>query len=398
MAQVVYPSSFGCGAKEKLMNSENVRNDVLSLWACKIVFTVFSFVYLYFYQADLLTVMQHIFSKGQTHYNHLVGAFIITLLLLLLQIGTNNVCKRLQLVEALTFVPSSLCLAALTSARLISSGDMSFGNWVIGLPLGLIGFALIVWLMHTSELLKVITQMMRNRCHSLWVNLLVMVGLMLFVCGISNNDKVFHARVHAEQCLVDGDWDGAVNTLKPYVAHDENVDMLIAYALSQSGELANRLFEFRPKGGAETLMPDGKERRFLLYPEKKFYIYLNGLYNQRMQTKKYLDYQRRHHLLSDKSADYLLCAYLLDRDIDSFAENVERYYNIGDSLPKHYKEALVLYQHKRSNPKTIYNDNVFNADFQDYQKLEEQYGDKRERQAKLCDTYGNTYWYYYQYK
>ena len=37
------------------------------------------------------------------------------------------------------------------------------------------------------------------------------------------------------------------------------------------------------------------------------------------------------------------------------------------------------------------------ADFQDYQTLERKFSNPMERNAALRDTYGNTYWYYYQY-
>ena len=115
---------------------------------------------------------------------------------------------------------------------------------------------------------------------------------------------------------------------------------------------------------------------------------------------KYLDYQRRHGRMNSMAIDYLLCGYLLDRNIDAFAANVTKYYEVNDSvaLPKHYKEALVMYTHLRSNPRVIYNNNVMNTDFEDFQKLEKSVADERERQTALRDTYGNTYWYYYQYK
>lgn len=44
-------------------------------------------------QADLLTVTQHILSKGQTHYNHFVGAVLITILAMLMQIGVVDIQK-----------------------------------------------------------------------------------------------------------------------------------------------------------------------------------------------------------------------------------------------------------------------------------------------------------------
>ena len=85
MAEAVRSGSFCSSVKEELMgNNRNIKsNDILVNITCTIVFVVFTFVYLYCYQADLLTAMQHVFSKGQTHYNHLIGASLITFILLL---------------------------------------------------------------------------------------------------------------------------------------------------------------------------------------------------------------------------------------------------------------------------------------------------------------------------
>ena len=46
---------------------------------------------------------------------------------------------------------------------------------------------------------------------------------------------------------------------------------------------------------------------------------------------------------------------------------------------------------------TLLHDDVMEADFQDYQALEHKFADAMQTQAALRDTYGNTYWYYYQY-
>ena len=89
----------------------------------------------------------------------------------------------------------------------------------------------------------------------------------------------------------------------------------------------------------------------------------------------------------------------MDKKLDAFAHNITKYYEVNDSvkLPKHYKEALILYTHLHSNPCIVYHDNVLDADFEDMQKLEKSIADARERQTALRDTYGNTYWYYYMY-
>ena len=95
---------------------------------------------------------------------------------------------------------------------------------------------------------------------------------------------------------------------------------------------------------------------------------------------------------------YLLMGYLLDKRLDDFAKWVGKFYDLNDTLPQHYREALVLYSHLRSQPVVDYHHAVTEADFADYQQLERsEPNNKVLRQNLLRDTYGNTYWYYYEY-
>ena len=41
---------------------------------CAILFILFSFGFLYCYQADLIAMAQHVLSEGKTHYDKMVGA------------------------------------------------------------------------------------------------------------------------------------------------------------------------------------------------------------------------------------------------------------------------------------------------------------------------------------
>jgi hypothetical protein len=97
------------------------------------------------------------------------------------------------------------------------------------------------------------------------------------------------------------------------------------------------------------------------------------------------------------ATDYLLCGLLIDRQIDRFAREIGKYYTLDDHLPKHYREALVLYTHLRSDPVVEYHHAVTDEDWRNLQDLEKQYPDATERQGKVEDQFGNTYWYYYEY-
>lgn len=373
---------------------------MLTRMICTFVFTLFSFYYLYDCQADLLTVMQHVLSKGQTHYNHFVGAVLITLVLVLVQIGVSKVFNKFRIAWALTFMPSAILLAMLTNVQVLSlDSELVFGAWKYVGWLLLILFAVVVWLVNSSGLAEEMSKLLMQPIRTLWVNMLVMVAVMLLVCFAGNSDKVYHARIHAEQCLIDKDYDGALNAISRCNSADSCLTMLAAYSLSQKGELADRIFEFPLQGGAHALMPDGRTIKFEIYPERDFYLHLGGLFRQKMAAERYVSYRLRHGHISGPMADYVLCSYLLNRKLDAFAANIGKYYSVSDStsLPRHYREALTLYTHLRSNPVVAYSNNVMDADFQDYQNMQKNYSDERERQTALRDTYGNTYWFYYDY-
>ena len=377
------------------------QQTMLTRVVCTFVFSLFVFFFLYYYQADLLTVMQHVFSKGQTHYNHFIGAVLITLVLLIVQVGVVRLFRKMQMAWAFTFVPSALLLVLLTDVHPSETdGLLVFGNWVYICPIALAVYAFLVWGSYSSGITVALCRISRSWVRQLWTNLLVMFLLILLVCCCSYGDKDYHARIHAEQLLADGNVDGALDLLKTHSGNNENMTMLTAYALSRKRTLAESLFEYGLCGNSRSLMPYGTKVKFEMLPDSAFYDYLGGWYVQKMSTMRYLDYQLRHKRMNKVAADYLLCGYLMDRNLDAFVANIGKYYTVNDSvaLPKHYREALLLYTHLHSNPSIIYNNSVMNADFQDYQQLENSVADKRERKNKLRDTYGNTYWYYYQYK
>ena len=71
---------------------------------CAVLFLSFTFVYLYFYQADILAVTQHVLSGGTTHYNRTIGSILITIVLWLVQLGVFSCTQLRRRAHALTFV------------------------------------------------------------------------------------------------------------------------------------------------------------------------------------------------------------------------------------------------------------------------------------------------------
>ena len=95
---------------------------------CAIVFLLFSWGWLYFFQADALAMTQQVLSDGLTHYNRLVGAVIITAVLMILQSIVNGITKLNKRFHALTYMPSMLVLALLTGVSQTIDRGVSLSN------------------------------------------------------------------------------------------------------------------------------------------------------------------------------------------------------------------------------------------------------------------------------
>lgn len=379
------------------MKNRNKRSGTAMIRvACATLFFLFSFVYLYYYQADVLTVAQHVLSGGKTQYSRFVGALLITLVLFLLQLGISSVAMMTTYTHALTYFPSMLALAFLTSVGTSVDQGVSFGSWVWVLPLLLLIFAVVCWLVKSFGFYEPSKVGRGFFTPPMWVNLMVMFLMMLIVGGVGNADTPFHYRLKVERYLAQGKYGTALQVGRRSLVCDSSLMMLRAYAMSRKGKLGDALFQYPICGGADALLPDGNHVKTLLYDKQNIYAHLGKLVvTKNTPFRKYMATIKKHDLDKRPAAEYLLCAYLLDRKLDDFVANVVKYYDLSETLPRHYREALTLYNYLHAQHPVKFDDEVMDTDYQDYLKLEKQISDKTKRVNKLRDVYGNTYWYYY---
>ena len=373
------------------------NNGTLLQTACAIVFLLFVFVYLYFFQADLLSMVQHVLSGGATHYDRTIGTVIITAVLYLVHIGARRLGGLDRVCHALSYFPSLLLLAALTDVEVDFSVSPLRGLWLWLAPL-LLAVYVFLSLAVKYNWIETLLPSYSAPISVLWKNLLLMACMFIAVCLCGNNDSILHYRLRVERLLGSGAYSKALMVGEKSDETDASLTMLRAYALSRSGQLGERLFEFPLTGGSYALLPDGKGVRCLLYPEDRIVRALSIRKKGDMTPMEYLLYIERNGLGRKPVTDYILCGYLLDRNIDAFVNAIRRKYSLtSPSLPKHYKEALTLYTHLRSNPVLVYHNEVMDADYADFQNLEHKYTDARERESYVRDMYGDTYWFYYFY-
>lgn len=371
----------------------NKRN-FLTYTICNIVFVSFCFCYLYYYQADLLSLMQYTYSDGQTHYNHLWGAVLTALLLLSVNLLAIRRNKEFHTFSAWTFFPSAILLTFITGGRQTEDLNLSFGFIAC---MSLIAVCLyVIFSKCIRNFIRTNSEKINNNSFikNLWINLLIITVQFMYVCAFSNSDRLFHARLHVLQSLCEKDYDEALSTVVKLETSDRQLTTLIVYTLSKKNMLAERLFEYTLRGGSVSLLPDSTLTSKFGFDEIYHHLNLKIPGNQIHNSIEFIRHGRGRN---KQAADYILCGYLMDKNLDAFVENITKYYDINDLLPKHYREALTLYVHSHTAPKVIFKNSIMDADFQDYQNMEHDITDTEERKNKLRDTYGNTYWYYYQY-
>lgn len=376
----------------------NNNSTIIVKWMCAIVFLVFSFLWLYSFQADVLAAFQHVMSDGRTHYNRLVGAVLITLLLQVLQLLTYSIFRLKNRGHALTYFPSMLVLALISAISIDVQQSFHWGLWWILVPLALIVWAAVCLVVKFIQNVEPDKNMSVFFTRPMWINMLVLFLMMLGVATISNTNVVFHYRMRAETCLLEGDYEGAIDVGLESLESDANLQMIRMYVMARRGELGERLFHYPIVGGSSVMLPTSGATHFVRYPTDSLYRTFGARPAHQMHPNTYLK------ALSHRppvTRDYELCGLLIDRKLDEFVEKLRFYYASGDSLdtnlPKHYREALTLYNHLRRHPVLIYRNSIMEEDYQNLQELEKKYPNDTERKGKVEDWYGHTYWYYFKY-
>ncbi len=338
---------------------------------CALCFVCFSFCYLYYYQADVLAIAQHVLSDGVTSYNRLVGALLITFVLLLLQIGMFAVAKLNYRTHAVTYFPSFLLLTLITDISPDIDRHFSFGGWLVALPLLIILWIAVVYACRQFQPYEPQSGGGGFFSRLMWQNVLVMVVMMTLTCTVAGAGKAFHYRAHVETALLRGDYPEALATGRGSEASDSSLTMLRVYALSKQHKLGDELFKYHLTGGVSALLPNGRNVRAVMLNNKMI----------------------RRQVLHDK--DYPIIVALMRRDLPRFVDELVGRYGKSGNYPKHYKEAFVLYNKITEEPKYRFSSPVIEADYDDMAAFLRSADNVQIRRTLLKDNYRGTYWEYY---
>lgn len=400
----------------------NMKNSTAAIGvACAIVFIIFVFSYVYHMQTDLFAYAQHVWSGGKTRWNGMVGALLITIVAYIVHNLVKSVITLPHRVASLSYLPSFILLGVLTSLSPDSAVGVrlfSYSTW-IGLALFPLSLIFLSLLDGRNAIEKVVKNTSLFGDVALLNYALLALGMLLTI-GLGNTDRAFHERLAVERMISERDYDGALRIAQCSRGEDASVTMFTALALSKKHELGESLFEYPIVADSRALLPvvrklgsvqdstetvnsvvDSQHAAFLFTANERMWRNIGGYPKEGIDsTVDFLHLLQRRNVARPAVPEYILTAYLMDCDLTSFASEIVKYYDITeDKLPKHFREALVLYTHIHSQRVLTYHSSVLDADYEDFLKVDRgKYATEQEHDNALRNAYFGTYWYYHKQK
>ncbi|MCD8282859.1 MAG: DUF6057 family protein [Prevotella sp.] len=356
---------------------------------CGVVFYAFAFCYLSVFQADLLAYAVYSLSGGRAVYNSLIGAAVITLVLLAADVLLSPLLlRRLKRFPAIRLLVPAMLLAMICDVHIAGGGEPDlFGNaWMFCIPAVIVLFVVNFFIRgakiaHCPPL------------QALFLNLLAVLVFLSVGVFAGNTCETDHVRLRCERCLLRGDYDGAVHTIARHNVNTPPTAMMKAFAMAQTGRLGECFFERNVVNGSASLFP-ADDNKLLMISPNVIYEALGGVPAPGVSGREWLALLRRRGRITPLGRDYLYTACLLDRDIDAFVKYYAADNDTALAAPKHYGEALDIYryEHDLSSAGAGKKQEAGFADFLSRRRGED---NRVLRENGLRDAYGSTYWFYY---
>lgn len=374
--------------------------------ACIILFTLFSLIYLIVFQADLLFYCQNLLSDGATSYSPVLGGVIITVTALLLRFMVRGFFPKKQTASvALSYLPSALAMGVLTSVHPVSNTSMDFGGAVWGAVTILLMVAVLVWFINKARPFDSDTSVKGWLFRVFWMNLGVMAGVFVLCGMVGNANESDHLRLRMERMILEGNVNEAVALSKNNCEKDTSMLMLRAYAFGKHRQLGGSFFTPFPENTTSNMLIPTSTNNLTLLTTSEGHIaeLIGGRGVKGLSARQTLTALANKGKLTKTGKQYLLMAYLLDRDLDAFMKYLPKVFDDMDTLPRNIAEAVVLYESKHPRSKSNYE--LGDAEKRYEYFLKEQSLMKKGSKTKadgsplywhsLKDDFGDTYWYYY---
>ena len=365
--------------------------------ASGLLFSAFSFTYLSVFQKDVMEALHYSLAQGKTVYAPWMSAVLITVVLLVLRWAVNALIGLKGPLKALSYFPSCLLLGVLTDVghNVYHGGGIS-DTWGWMLPLCLVLYGVLGWLLARAARLWLNPEM-----PDIWVvnsNFMTLLMLCFMTIGIGNTNVHFHHELQVEEALRKQDYGRALQVAEKTMDPSRNLTALRAYAMSRQGTMGEDLFRYPQLYGAAGLLMGTSDEKALRLNADSLSVYLGA---KPALGEPALTFFRR--ICEEESGnyttlDYYLSALLLEKKLDEFVRAFDELYTVRDSIPYYYRQALFLDSKMHPSAVTDSADVALEELWGKYLQKQQELSGQRGEANYMRREFGDTYWWYYQYK
>ena len=365
--------------------------------ASGLLFSAFSFTYLSVFQKDVMEALHYSLAQGKTVYAPWMSAVLITVVLLVLRWAVNALVGLKGPLKALSYFPSCLLLGVLTDVghNVYHGGGIS-DTWGWMLPLCFVLYGVLGWLLARAARLWLNPEM-----PDIWVvnsNFMTLLMLCFMTIGIGNTNVHFHHELQVEEALRKQDYGRALLVAEKTMDPSRNLTALRAYAMSRQGTMGEDLFRYPQLYGAAGLLMGTSDEKALRLNADSLSVYLGA---KPALGEPALTFFRR--ICEEESGnyttlDYYLSALLLEKKLDEFVRAFDELYTVRDSIPYYYRQALFLDSKMHPSAVTDSADVALEELWGKYLQKQQELSGQRGEANYMRREFGDTYWWYYQYK
>lgn len=380
-----------------MRNSGEIRLQKIVATVCATIFAAFSFLFVAFYQSPLLEMLYDHVATGKLEYdNYIVGA-IISLTLTSVAMWLNKIARFQHEWTAMAYLPSALILAFVTDVdRSVFTGEGSLLAWSIIFLVGMLVYIFFAFVMQ-RVLFEKIKNMAMSANRILWRNMILFVLMFMLVGTLSNGEENIKREAELMSYYKRGDIAHAMKVGYKSLDTSPQLMAIRAYLLENAGMLGESLFEYPMTYGVRGLIV-GIRQNSPLVPDSLFAI-LGEKPAEGEETLAFLSRAASADSATVAAKEYYLSALLLDRRLPEFKEKVFEYHadKTVDMLPKHYREALLLYSTLDDGYSLELESDTLFQQYDSLKRIEAEFDDILVRNNYVRKSFGRTYWWYFLY-
>ena len=384
---------------EEFQLNKNKRTARFLQGACGLLFVLFSFVYQFFFQHDVILLLHRSLSEGKTTYNMFWGSLSVTFLLWLFCTLLNRLNKFRGLIYSYSFFPAFLFLGVITDVGYaVAHGDGVAAYWSWLFPLLFVLWALLGKVL--QGVLDYYQSLVETRALAN-VNLVVFSLFTFFTVLLGNHQIQFHHELAVEKALREDCIEKVHQVGVKQEDPSRTLTALKCYAFSRNHCLGDCVFDIPQLYGAYGLLIEEDDSKTLNVTADSLYTYLGSRMLEDESAMGYfhrlcIGEQGTHVVL-----DYYLCALLLEKKLDEFVKQFGSLYLETDAqTPRYYEEALFLYAQQHAEKETEvrkWSEGLLER-WKSYEASKKQYAYTVGEANWMRREQGRTYWWYYEYR